>query len=167
MHALSILGRRPIRPGRVSSRPSSNLIHDLRHRRTIITQHIAQLALTVLDYDDAIGFYVGKLGFELLEDTDLGDGKRWVRVQPAGSSGAGLLLARAVTPEQRASVGAQTGGRVFLFIETDDFQRDYKNYVERGVKFVRQPSDEPFGTVAVFEDLYGNKIDLIQRRDTP
>lgn len=109
---------------------------------------------------------MGTLGFDLLEDTDMGNGKRWVRVRPPGADhGAGLLLARAVTPEQRHSVGNQTGGRVFLFLETDDFDRDYTNYTARGVEFVREPSDEPYGKVAVFKDLYGNLIDLIERRD--
>ena len=125
-------------------------------------QRIAQFAVTVLDYDDAIDFYVNKLDFELLEDTDLGGGKRWVRVRPAGSDGAAILLARAVTPEQVASVGNQTGGRVFIFMHTDDFRRDYERMRARGVIFVRPPAEEPYGTVAVFEDLYGNKWDLIQ-----
>ena len=122
---------------------------------------LAQLALTVRDYDEALTFYVGTLGFQLLEDTDLGGGKRWVRVRPPGSGGAGLLLARAVTPAQLASVGNQTGGRVFLFVETDDFWADHRRLSERGVQFVRGPSVEPYGTVAVFADLYGNLIDLI------
>jgi catechol 2,3-dioxygenase-like lactoylglutathione lyase family enzyme len=126
-------------------------------------QHIAQFTVTVRDYDEALAFYTGKLGFERLEDTDLGAGKRWVRVRPAGSTGAGILLARAASPEQDASVGNQTGGRVFVFLETDDFWRDYRALVERGVTFVRAPSSEGWGTVAVFEDLYGNRFDLIQR----
>jgi len=125
-------------------------------------QRIAQFAVTVLDYDDAIDFYVNKLDFELLEDTDLGGGKRWVRVRPAGSDGAAILLARAVTPEQVASVGNQTGGRVFIFMHTDDFRRDYERMRARGVIFVRPPAEEPYGTVAVFEDLYGNKWDLLE-----
>ncbi|MCP4594821.1 MAG: VOC family protein [bacterium] len=127
-------------------------------------QRIAQFAVTVLDYDDAIGFYVEKLGFTLLEDTDLGGGKRWVRVRPPGTAEAAILLACATTPEQAASVGNQTGGRVFLFLETDDFWRDYEALRSRGVRFVRPPSEESYGTVAVFEDLYGNKFDLIQPR---
>ncbi|MEK6702961.1 MAG: VOC family protein [Planctomycetota bacterium] len=119
--------------------------------------------VTVREYDEAIAFYVGKLGFELLEDTDLGAGKRWVRIAPAGSGekGAGVLLAKAVTPEQLASVGNQTGGRVFVFIETDDFWRDFRAMVDRGVVFVREPREEKYGMVAVFEDLYGNRFDLI------
>ena len=127
-------------------------------------QHISQFAVTVRDYDEALRFYVDKLGFDRLEDIDLGGGKRWVRVRPAGSTGAGILLARAASPEQEASVGRQTGGRVFVFLETDDFWRDYRALVARGVSFVRPPAEEPYGTVAVFEDLYGNRFDLIERR---
>lgn len=126
---------------------------------------IAQFAVTVRDYDEAIRFYVETLGFTLLEDTDLGEGKRWVRVAPAGGeTGATILLARAATPEQLASVGNQTGGRVFIFIETDNFWSDYERLKSRGVTFIRPPTEEPFGTVAVFVDLYGNKFDLIGRR---
>jgi predicted enzyme related to lactoylglutathione lyase len=126
-------------------------------------QHISQFAVTVRDYDEAIAFYVTKLGFELLEDTDLGSGKRWVRVRPSGSTGAGILLAKAVGETQLASVGNQTGGRVFIFLETDDFRRDYEALVAKGVVFVRPPSEEPYGTVAVFEDVHGNKFDLVGR----
>jgi predicted enzyme related to lactoylglutathione lyase len=124
-------------------------------------QSVALFAITVRDYDEALAFYVGTLGFEKLEDTDLGSGKRWVRVRPPGSRGAEILLARAVGDRQLASVGNQTGGRVFVFLETDDFMRDYQRYVERGVKFVRPPSEQSYGTVAVFEDLYGNLFDLV------
>jgi predicted enzyme related to lactoylglutathione lyase len=127
-------------------------------------QHITQFAITVYEYDEALAFYVGKLGFECVEDTDLGGGKRWVRVRPAGSSGTGILLARAVNDPQRASVGHQTGGRVFVFLETDDLRRDYDALCARGVVFVREPTEESYGTVAVFEDLYGNRFDLIERR---
>jgi predicted enzyme related to lactoylglutathione lyase len=127
-------------------------------------QHLSLVAVTVHDYDEALAFYVQRLGFECVEDTDLGGGKRWVRVRPPGSTGAGILLARAVTDAQRASVGNQTGGRVFLFLETDDFRRDYDRLVARGVVFVRPPSEEPYGTVAVFEDLYGNRFDLVEPR---
>jgi predicted enzyme related to lactoylglutathione lyase len=126
-----------------------------------MAQHISQFAVTVLDYDEALSFYTGMLGFDCLEDTDLGGGKRWVRVRPPGSTGAGILLARAASDRQRESVGNQTGGRVFIFLETDDFWRDHDHLVERGVTFVRPPSEEPYGTVAVFEDLYGNRFDLI------
>jgi predicted enzyme related to lactoylglutathione lyase len=129
-----------------------------------MAQRIAQFTITVRDYDEALRFYVDTLGFERLEDTDLGNGKRWVRVAPPGGAGIGILLARATSDEQRASVGHQTGGRVFVFLETDDFWRDYRRLTERGVRFVRAPSEEDYGTVAVFEDLYGNRFDLIERR---
>jgi predicted enzyme related to lactoylglutathione lyase len=128
-----------------------------------MTQHITQLAVTVRDYDEALAFYVDKLGFECLENTDLGGGKRWVRVRPRASDGAGILLARATTDAQRASVGNQTGGRVFIFLETDDCSGDYAALVARGVTFVRSPTREAYGTVAVFEDVYGNRFDLIER----
>ncbi len=130
-------------------------------------QRLALITVTVRDYDEAIAFYVDKLGFTLLEDTDRGGGKRWVRVGPPGwgqegsGTGAAILLARAVTPEQLASVGNQTGGRVFLFLETDDFWRDYREMTARGVVFVRGPVEEEYGVVGVFADLYGNRIDLI------
>lgn len=130
-----------------------------------MAQRIAQFTVTVRDYDEALAFYVEKLGFERLEDTDLGGGKRRIRVRPAGSMEAGILLARAASEKQLASVGNQTGGRVFVFLETDDFRRDYDQLVARGVAFVRPPSEEPYGTVAVFEDLYGNRFDLIERKD--
>jgi catechol 2,3-dioxygenase-like lactoylglutathione lyase family enzyme len=129
-------------------------------------QRIAQFAITVRDYDEALAFYVGKLGFELLEDTDLGGGKRWVCVRPRGSNGATILLARAVSERQLNSVGNQTGGRVFVFVETDDFWRDHSRLSEQGVRFVRGPTEEQYGTVAVFEDLYGNLFDLIQPRSS-
>ena len=127
-----------------------------------MAQRLGYVALVVRDYDEAIGFYTQSLGFQLIEDTDLGSGKHWVLVRPPGSQGADLLLARAVNPEQTSRVGNQTGGRVFLFLHTDDFWRDYREMTARGVKFVRPPSEESYGTVAVFEDLYGNKWDLLQ-----
>jgi catechol 2,3-dioxygenase-like lactoylglutathione lyase family enzyme len=127
-----------------------------------MTQRLGHVALVVREYDEAIAFYTQSLGFQLIEDTDLGNGKRWVLVRPPGSTGTDLLLARAVTPEQASRIGNQTGGRVFLFLHTDDFWRDYRAMTARGVKFVRPPSEESYGTVAVFEDLYGNKWDLIQ-----
>ena len=126
-------------------------------------QRIAHFAVTVRDYDEALAFYVEKLGFEKIEDTYLGGGKRWVRVRPPGSTEAAVLLARAVSAEQEASVGNQTGGRVFLFLETDDIWRDYGALVQRGVVFAGPPRQEPYGAVAVFEDLYGNRFDLIER----
>ena len=112
------------------------------------------------EYDEAIGFFVGKLDFELVEDTDMGDGKRWVVVAP--DSGASLLIARAVTDAEKTSVGNQAGGRVAFFLNTDNFDRDYANWSARGVKFREQPRREVYGTVAVFEDLYGAPWDLIQ-----
>lgn len=125
-------------------------------------QAIAHLALLVRDYDEAIAFFVGKLGFEVLEDTPLNPEKRWVRVAPAGGKGATLLLARAATAEQRTQMGNQSGGRVFLFLETDDFARDHARMLARGVRFLEMPRRESYGTVAVFEDLYGNRWDLIE-----
>lgn len=128
----------------------------------VMTQRLTQIALVVREYDEAVAFYRDTLGFTLVEDTDRGGGKRWVRVAPPGSTGLELLLSRAVTDEQRSRIGNQTGGRVFLFLETDNFDRDYEAYRRRGVKFIRPPSVEGFGKVSVFEDLYGNKIDLIE-----
>ncbi len=125
---------------------------------------IAHVALVVRDYDEAIAFFTEKLGFTLVEDTYQPEqDKRWVIVAPAGSSGgATLLLARATTPEQTRCIGNQTGGRVFLFLATDDFWRDYHRLRAAGVRFVRPPAAESYGTVAVFEDLYGNRWDLVQ-----
>jgi catechol 2,3-dioxygenase-like lactoylglutathione lyase family enzyme len=125
---------------------------------------IAHVALVVSDYDEAIEWYTTRLGFTLVEDTSLGGGKRWVRVAPADGHGTELLLARAATPEQETRVGNQTGGRVFVFLHTDDFGRDYAAMRSRGVTFVEDPRHEPYGTVAVFVDLYGNKWDLMQRK---
>ncbi|MDX1405686.1 MAG: VOC family protein [Woeseiaceae bacterium] len=126
-------------------------------------QSIRHLALVVRDYDEAIDFFCQKLGFELIEDTDQPrQNKRWVTVRPPGGDGTSLLLARATTPEQQQSIGNQSGGRVFLFLETDNFQRDYEAMQEKGIKFVREPKAESYGTVAVFEDLYGNLWDLFQ-----
>jgi len=125
-------------------------------------QKLGYIALVVRDYDEAIAFYTNKLQFQLIKDTDLGNGKRWVLVRPPGSTGTDLLLARAVNPEQASRIGNQTGGRVFLFLYTDDFWRDYEGMTSRGVNFCRPPSEESYGTVAVFEDLYGNKWDLLQ-----
>jgi catechol 2,3-dioxygenase-like lactoylglutathione lyase family enzyme len=127
-------------------------------------QHLAHLALVVADYDEAIEFYTQKLNFVLLEDTPLSETKRWVLVAPPGTTSCCLLLAKAVGEEQRSRVGNQTGGRVFLFLHTDDFWRDYHQMLANGVKFVREPSEEVYGTVAVFEDLYGNLWDLVERK---
>ncbi|MGZ8378658.1 MAG: VOC family protein [Gemmatirosa sp.] len=123
---------------------------------------IAHVALVVRDYDEAIAWYRDVLGFALREDTALGDGKRWVLVAPPGAGGTALLLARAASPAQLARVGDQTGGRVFLFLRTDDFARDHAAMQARGVRFVEAPRHEAYGTVAVFEDLYGNRWDLLE-----
>jgi len=127
-----------------------------------MAQTIAHLTLVVRDYDEALAFFTQKLGFQLLEDTPLPGNKRWVLVVPPNSSGAALLLAEAATPEQSHAIGNQTGGRVSLFLHTDDFWRDYHTYQSRGVRFLESPREELYGTVAVFEDLYGNKWDLLQ-----
>ena len=125
-------------------------------------QKIGSLALLVRDYDKAIAFYTQKLGFQLLEDTDLGGGKRWVLVAPPGSTETSLLLAQAASPEQENAIGNQSGGRVFLFLHTDDFWRDYNAMKASGIRFLEEPRTEPYGTVVVFEDLYGNKWDFIE-----
>ena len=123
------------------------------------------VALVVREYDEAIDFYVRTLGFRLVDDSPVpAQAKRWVVVAPPGEGGAHVLLARAVSPEQATRIGNQTGGRVFLFLYTDDFWRDYQAYTAKGVTFVRPPSEEPYGTVAVFLDLYGNRWDLVQLR---
>jgi catechol 2,3-dioxygenase-like lactoylglutathione lyase family enzyme len=127
-------------------------------------QAIAGVTLLVRDYDEALAFYSGSLGFGVVEDTDLGNGRRWVLLAPPGSNGTRLLLARAKNEEERLAVGRQAGGRVFLFLHTDDFQRDYAQMRRRGVKFNEEPRAEAYGTVAVFEDLYGNKWDLLMLR---
>lgn len=129
-------------------------------------QHITHFALVVKDYDEAIQFYTQQLNFKLVEDTVLSDTKRWVLVAPPGSKECSILLAKAANDEQSSRIGNQTGGRVFLFLETDDFQRDYTQMTERNIKFVRGPVEEPYGTVAVFEDLYGNLWDLIEKKNS-
>jgi catechol 2,3-dioxygenase-like lactoylglutathione lyase family enzyme len=135
-------------------------VDDIRSMR----QHLALISLVVRDYDEALAFYVGKLGFTLIEDSFVPEqNKRWVVIEPPGAAGNGarLLLARAANPEQQTRVGNQTGGRVFLFLHTDDFHRDYQAYQAKGIEFVREPMDAPYGTVAVFKDLYGTLWDLI------
>lgn len=127
-------------------------------------QHLAHVSLVVSDYDEAIDFYTESLGFILVEDTPLDGGKRWVVVAPSETRGASILLARAATPEQLSRVGNQTGGRVFLFLYTDDFDSDYARFKARGIRFTERPRDEPYGRVVVFADLYGNKWDLIERK---
>ena len=129
-------------------------------------RHLAHIALVVRDYDEAIAWYTGALGFTLVEDSPREGGKRWVLVAPSGAPGAAaLLLARAATPEQVARIGDQAGGRVFLFLHTSDFHRDHAAMRSRGVRFVEAPREEAYGTVAVFEDLYGNRWDLVEPRD--
>ena len=123
---------------------------------------ILHLALVVEDYDDAIKFYTEKLNFALIEDTPQSETKRWVVIAPNGSKECTLLLAKGVGDEQKSRIGTQTGGRVFLFLQTDDFWRDYHDFTAKGVKFVREPKTEDYGTVAVFEDLYGNLWDLVE-----
>ena len=125
-------------------------------------QTIAHIALVVNDYDEAIKFYTEKLNFTLVEDTVQSETKRWVLVAPKGAEECCLLLAKGVGDEQKSRIGNQTGGRVFLFLRTDDFWRDYENYLSKGVKFVREPKTEDYGTVAVFADLYGNLWDLVE-----
>ncbi len=128
-----------------------------------MNQSILHIALVVRDYDEAIGFYCNKLNFKLIDDTYQPEqDKRWVVVSPPGKTGANLLLARAASPGQEKFIGNQSGGRVFLFLQTDDFQRDYNAMVAAGITFVREPKVEEYGTVAVFEDLYGNLWDLFQ-----
>jgi catechol 2,3-dioxygenase-like lactoylglutathione lyase family enzyme len=136
---------------------------------TTVKQQIAHVALVVADYDEALAFYTGKLHFTVVEDTyQPAQDKRWVVIAPPGhAGGTTLLLARASTPEQRRVVGDQTGGRVFLFLQTDDFWRDYHAMTAAGVTFVRPPSVQAYGTVAVFEDLYGNRWDLLQYSPPP
>jgi catechol 2,3-dioxygenase-like lactoylglutathione lyase family enzyme len=129
-----------------------------------VSQRISLTALLVRDYDEAIRFFTRALGFTLLEDSPVDSGKRWVRIAPTGGAGGELLLARAVTPEQERAIGNQSGGRVFLFLETDDFPRDYARMRAEGVRFTEEPRQEPYGSVVVFLDLYGNKWDLIGRR---
>lgn len=128
-------------------------------------QRIAQITLVVNDYDEAIKFYTEKLNFEVVEDTKLSETKRWVKIKPHGSSGFCLLLGKADNDEQKSRVGNQTGGRVFLFLYTDDFWRDYKNMKGKEVSFIREPVEETWGTVAVFKDLYGNLWDFIEQKN--
>jgi len=130
-----------------------------------MTQSLGMVSIVVRDYDEALGFYIGTLGFRLIEDTPVPvQQKRWVVVAPPGSTSSHLLLARAVGDVQTSRIGNQTGGRVFLFLYTDDFWRDFRSYQAKGVVFVREPKEEPYGIVAVFKDLYGNLWDLVQPR---
>jgi catechol 2,3-dioxygenase-like lactoylglutathione lyase family enzyme len=127
-----------------------------------MNQRVGHVSLLVRDYDDAIDFYTGKLNFSIVEDTVLSETKRWVLVSPPGNGSCSLLLAKAVGDEQIKHIGNQTGGRVFLFLYTDDFQRDYQNLLDHGVTIFREPTSESYGKVAVFSDLYGNLWDLIE-----
>jgi catechol 2,3-dioxygenase-like lactoylglutathione lyase family enzyme len=129
-------------------------------------QHITHFALVVKDYDEAIRFYTQKVGFDLIEDTVLSETKRWVLVAPKGSKECCILLAKAANEEQLSRVGNQTGGRVFMFLHTDDFWRDYNAMLANKINFIRPPLEEPYGTVAVFEDLYGNLWDLIEKKES-
>ena len=126
-----------------------------------MTQTLALISYVVRDYDEAIAFFTNAMQFELVEDTPR-DNKRWVVVRPRGGSGSSILLAKAVTPEQEAAIGYQTGGRVFLFLYTDDFKRDYDHMRSHGIQFLEEPRHEEYGIVAVFKDLYGNKWDLLE-----
>ena len=127
-----------------------------------MTQHLSAVTVVVSDYDDAIAFYVGRLGFKLVEDTVLFPGKRWVVVAPPGSSETGLLLAQADSKQQSEAIGNQTGGRVFLILKTDDFDRDYAKFKRGGIEFLEEPRLEAYGKVVVFQDVFGNKWDLIE-----
>ncbi|GIG71430.1 VOC family protein [Phytomonospora endophytica] len=127
--------------------------------------HLGEVVLVVRDYDVAIEYYVGRLGFELVEDTVMSPSKRWVKVRPAGTGGAALLLAKADGDHQESRIGDQTGGRVAFFLYTDDFHRDHARMLAAGVAFEEEPRHEAFGTVAVFADLYGNRWDFIERKD--
>ena len=129
-------------------------------------QYLAGISLVVNDYDEAIEFYTRKLSFTLLEDTRMSDTKRWVVIAPPGSTGCTLLLAKAANDAQKAAVGNQTGGRVFLFLHTDNFDRDYKQMQEAGIEFIESPRQEAYGKVVVFADLYGNRWDLIEPQKT-
>jgi catechol 2,3-dioxygenase-like lactoylglutathione lyase family enzyme len=129
-----------------------------------VPQTLAHVTFLVRNHDEALAFFTGALGFSVIEDTSLPGGKRWLLIAPQGSPGPQLLLAQAATPDQVQSIGKQAGGRVFLFLHTDDFSRDYRLMQSRKVKFLESPREEPYGTVAVFEDLYGNKWDLLQPR---
>ncbi len=131
-----------------------------------MNQRIIQLALVVADYDEAIDFYTNKLGFNLIEDTKLSEHKRWVRIAPQGSGDCCILLAKAADDEQRSRIGNQTGGRVFLFMHTNDLERDYQNLMANKIKIIREPVAETWGNVLVFEDLYGNLWDLIEPKPT-
>ena len=127
-----------------------------------MSQEIGSIALLVRDYDEALSFFIDKLRFKLIEDSDRGGGKRWVLIAPPGSGGTRLLLARAEGLNQEVAIGRQSGGRVFLFLHTDDFWGDYRSMVSKGIEFLEKPREEPYGRVVVWKDLYGNKWDLLE-----
>jgi catechol 2,3-dioxygenase-like lactoylglutathione lyase family enzyme len=129
-------------------------------------QHLGAVSLLVRDYDEAIAWFTGALGFTLVEDTDLGEGKRWVLVKPPGAADCHIMLAKAKNARELAAIGNQSGGRVFLFLHTDNFARDHAAFTARGVRFIERPRREAYGTVAVFEDFCGNRWDLLQLKDT-
>lgn len=158
-HRIGRFLNEPFGPGNGLDRRACEVIH------APMTQSIATAALVVADYDDAITFYCDVVGFDLVADVDMGGGKRWVLVAPPGRSGAQLLLARADGETQRAAMGNQGGGRVMFFLNTTNFQKDHAAMLARGVKFLEAPRHEPYGSVAVFEDLYGNKWDLIEPKN--
>jgi catechol 2,3-dioxygenase-like lactoylglutathione lyase family enzyme len=133
-------------------------------KKSIMKQSIVHFALVVKDYDEAIAFYTEQLSFQLIEDTKLSDTKRWVLVAPPGGNGTAILLAKAANEHQSSRIGNQTGGRVFLFLDTDDFWRDYHAMQSKKIRFTGEPREEVYGTVVVFEDLYGNLWDLVQRK---
>lgn len=130
-----------------------------------MNQRLGYISVLVPDYDAGIAFYTGKMGFNLLEDTDLGSGKRWVLVQPSGNAGTALVLAQAVTEKEKAMIGQQGAGRVWLFLHTDDFYRDYHRYREQGITFLEESREESYATVAVFQDKFGNKWDLLEPKE--
>lgn len=130
-----------------------------------MNQNLAHIALLVNDYDEAINFYVNKLNFDLIEDTKLSEDKRWVLIKPKGQQDFSLLLAKAANKEQQSRIGNQTGGRVFLFLNTDNFERDYNNLLHQNIEIIREPKVEPYGKVLVFKDLYGNLWDLIEPKN--
>lgn len=130
-----------------------------------IKQRIANIALVVEDYDDAIAFYTQKLNFQIIQDSDLGGGKRWVQISPPNANGTSILLAKATNEQQKQSVGNQAGGRVFLFLQTNDFWRDYQQMKSQGVEFTEEPRVEEYGVVVVFQDLYGTKWDLLELKE--
>jgi catechol 2,3-dioxygenase-like lactoylglutathione lyase family enzyme len=149
-------------PERILSSRCGEELYRRRVRLSLMPQTLGHVTFLVRNYDEAVAFFTKALGFQVIEDTPQGDGKRWILIAPRGPNGTSLVLAEAANPEQTARIGNQTGGRVFLFLHTDDFWSDYRRMKARNVKFLETPRKEPYGTVAVFEDLYGNKWDLLE-----